>query len=264
MSTPLKELAQVALRGTARAELPKLAASPLADALARLETANVEAALLSRAALAGLHSRAGVPLLPAETPLPATLPPAQSPLPEKLWPLLRQLAETPALATALADVQARGWTLSAAQTLNLLSHMGLTKAEQCRHLFWPLLDERGQAVLDAHPIHSAWQQADAAAKWQAQLDALRELRQADAEAGAAQTSQLWQEVKADERCDLLNLIEGASCPQTCPFCRTPKKTARQRWHGGRGCSGGICRGRFRMSCWRCCRRQSRSRVKVGK
>ena len=102
----LQELARVALRGTARAELPGWPASPLADALARLETANAEAALLSRAALAGLHARAGTPLGRAETPPPVTLPTAANPLPEQLWPLLRPLNETPVAALVLADVQA--------------------------------------------------------------------------------------------------------------------------------------------------------------
>lgn len=214
----LKDLAAVALRGTARAEVPKPDPGPLGEVLARVQEGSPEQLLLARAALAGLHARAGKALDAAGTPPPVTLPPAAHPLPEKLWPLLRPLLNSPAFESALSDVSAKGWTLSAAQVLGLYASNQALAA----HL-WPLLDERGKAVLDAHPIHKAWEKADAEARWYAQLETLREARQTDAGAGAAQTLELWKEVDANGRRDLLDMLERGLLPEDLPLLQHAEK-----------------------------------------
>lgn len=218
MTSPLKDLATTALRGTARAELPKPDSGPLGEALSRVSADTPEQLLLARAALAGLHARAGKALDTAQTPPPTTLPPAARPLPEKLWPLLRQLRNSPAFESALQDVLAKEWTLSAAQVLELYtSHQTPTTA------LWPLLDERGKAVLDAHPLHKAWEKAEAQAQWEARLHALQEARAADPTAGAAQTLELWKETNADGRRDLLDMLERELLPADLPLLQHAEK-----------------------------------------
>lgn len=214
----LKELAATALRGTARADVPLPPHTPLGEALARLQAETPEATLLARAALSGLHARAGAVMEKAETPPPATLPPAGKPLPAPLWPLLRQLLNGPAFESALHDLSAREWTLSAAQVLQLYaSHPTLATG------LWPLLDERGKAVLNAHPLHKAWEKAEAQAQWEARLDALREAREADAGAGAAQTLELWKETDADGRRDLLDMLKQDILPEDLPLLQHAEK-----------------------------------------
>lgn len=214
----LKELAATALRGTARADVPPPPHTPLGEALARLQAETPEATLLARAALSGLHARAGAVMEKAETPPPATLPPAGKPLPAPLWPLLRQLLNGPAFESALHDLSAREWTLSAAQVLQLYaSHPTLAAG------LWPLLDERGKAVLNAHPLHKAWEKAEAQAQWEARLDALREAREADAGAGAAQTLELWKETDADGRRDLLDMLKQDILPEDLPLLQHAEK-----------------------------------------
>lgn len=214
----LKELAATALRGTARADVPPPPHTPLGEALARLQAETPEATLLARAALSGLHARASAVMEKAETPPPATLPPAGKPLPAPLWPLLRQLLNGPAFESALHDLSAREWTLSAAQVLQLYaSHPTLAAG------LWPLLDERGKAVLNAHPLHKAWEKAEAQAQWEARLDALREAREADAGAGAAQTLELWKETDADGRRDLLDMLKQDILPEDLPLLQHAEK-----------------------------------------
>lgn len=218
MTSPLKDLAATALRGTARAELPKPDSGPLGEALSRVSADTPEQLLLARAALAGLHARAGKALDTTQTPPPTTLPPAAHPLPAALWPLLRQLRNSPAFESALQDVLAKEWTLSAAQVLELdTGHQPPTTA------LWPLLDERGKAVLDAHPLHKAWEKAEAQAQWEARLDALQEARAADPTAGAAQTLELWKETNADGRRDLLDMLERQLLPADLPLLQHAEK-----------------------------------------
>lgn len=214
----LKELAATALRGTARADVPPPPHTPLGEALARLQAETPEATLLARAALSGLHARAGAVMEKAETPPPATLPPAGKPLPAPLWPLLRQLLNGPAFESALHDLSAREWTLSAAQVLQLYASRPTLAAG-----LWPLLDERGKAVLNAHPLHKAWEKAEAQAQWEARLDALREAREADAGAGAAQTLELWKETDADGRRDLLDMLKQDILPEDLPLLQHAEK-----------------------------------------
>lgn len=214
----LKELAATALRGTARADVPPPPHTPLGEALARLQAETPEATLLARAALSGLHARAGAVMEKAETPPPATLPPAGKPLPAPLWPLLRQLLNGPAFESALHDLSAREWTLSAAQVLQLYASRPTLATG-----LWPLLDERGKAVLNAHPLHKAWEKAEAQAQWEARLDALREAREADAGAGAAQTLELWKETDADGRRDLLDMLKQDILPEDLPLLQHAEK-----------------------------------------
>ncbi|MGX9687005.1 DUF5691 domain-containing protein [Deinococcus wulumuqiensis] len=192
--------------------------TPLGEALARLQAETPEATLLARAALSGLHARASAVMERAETPPPTTLPPAEKPLPAPLWPLLRQLLNGPAFESALHDLSAREWTLSAAQVLELYaSHPTLAAG------LWPLLDERGKAVLNAHPLHKAWEKAEAQAQWEARLDALREAREADAGAGAAQTLELWKETDADGRRDLLDMLKQDILLEDLPLLQHAEK-----------------------------------------
>lgn len=214
----LKELAATALRGTARADVPPPPHTPLGEALARLQAEIPEATLLARAALSGLHARAGAVMEKAETPPPTTLPPAEKPLPAPLWPLLRQLLNSPAFESALHDLSAREWTLSAAQVLELYASRPTLATG-----LWPLLDERGKAVLNAHPLHKAWEKAEAQAQWEARLDALREAREADAGAGAAQTLELWKETDADGRRDLLDMLKQDILPEDLPLLQHAEK-----------------------------------------
>lgn len=214
----LKELAATALRGTARADVPPPPHTPLGEALARLQAETPEATLLARAALSGLHARAGAVMEKAETPPPTTLPPAGKPLPAPLWPLLRQLLNGPAFESALHDLSAREWTLSAAQVLELYASRPTLATG-----LWPLLDERGKAVLNAHPLHKAWEKAEAQAQWEARLDALREAREADAGAGAAQTLELWKETDADGRRDLLDMLKQDILPEDLPLLQHAEK-----------------------------------------
>ncbi|MCY1704311.1 DUF5691 domain-containing protein [Deinococcus sp. SL84] len=208
----LKELAATALRGTARTDLSTPTVGTLGEALNRVTADSPERLLLGRAALAGLYARAGMTLDAAQSPPPETLPPATHPLPSQFWPLLRRVVGTPFGLAALDNIRERGWTLSAAQVLSLRSEQA-----DIIHEFWPLLDERGKAVLDAHPMHKAWEKAEAEAQWQSRLSAMQELRQTDATAGAARTWQLWQEIDADEKRDLLDLLESHLLPEDLPL-----------------------------------------------
>lgn len=220
MTSPLKDLAAATLRGTARAEVPVSGAAPLAQALARVPEGRPENVLLARAALTGLHARAGAPLMQAATPPPQSLPAAARPLPAPLWPLMRALMGTQAAFQALNDVQTRGWTLTATQGLTL--HQDDTQSGRAA-LLWPLLDERAQSVLDAHPLHRAWAKAEAAKQWQGRLESLREAREADASAGAAQTLELWKEVDADGRRDLLDILERDLRAEDLPLLQHAEK-----------------------------------------
>ncbi|GHG01667.1 hypothetical protein GCM10017783_12390 [Deinococcus piscis] len=198
----LKSLAAAALRGTARSPLPALPPSPLGEALGRIQTASPEATLLARAALSGLHARAGLVLDAATVLPPVQLPPPACPLPPQLWALLPALLGTPLRSAVLDDLELGRWTLSAAQLLSL-KNSGVRNLQE----LWPLLDERGQAVLDGHPLQVEWQKADAQAQWQARLHELQAVRTADPSAGAAQTLELWQAADANGRRDLLDLLE---------------------------------------------------------
>ncbi|WP_291426306.1 DUF5691 domain-containing protein [Deinococcus sp.] len=211
----LKDLAATALRGTARAELPKPDSSPLGKALARVQEGTPEQLLLARVALAGLHARAGKALDTAQTSPPTALPPATNPLPVRMRPLFVALLQSPAALMTLGSVKEQGWTLSAAQVLNL--------KEFIRPELWPLLDERGKAILDAHPLHEAWEKAEAQAQWEARLEALWETRAADADAGAAQTLELWQESSVEKRRDLLAVIERQLLPADLPLLKHAEK-----------------------------------------
>ncbi|MBZ9750656.1 DUF5691 domain-containing protein [Deinococcus sp. HMF7604] len=205
----LPDLAAVAARGTSRAELPAPTGA-LAPALSRVPGDTPEAQLLGRAALLGLHARAGAPLLAAAAPPPTALPAPARPLTPALAALLPGLvsADTALAVQALGDVAARGWTLNAVQVLTLhRQEADLTPA------LWRLADARAQATLDAHPLHRAAQKAEEAAAWTAQLDALTGERQRDSVQAAASLQTLWAEQAADRRKELLALVRRDLRPE---------------------------------------------------
>ena len=156
MSRDLNDLALIAARGTSRAELPT-PAGPLAAALAGLPGDTPEALLLSRAALLGLHARAGAPLGRASAPPPPEQPAPTRPLPPRLAALLPRLLGLDTVLTrqALEDVAARGWTLNATQLLDLTA-----RSSEFTRLLWTLADARARATLDLHPSHKQAQKAE--------------------------------------------------------------------------------------------------------
>lgn len=216
MSRDLRELAVVATRGTSRAELPTPAGA-LAQALASVPGDTPEAALLGRAALLGLHARAGAPLGQATAPPPTPLPAPERPLPPVLAALLPTLVRTdPVLATgALETVTARGWTLNATQVLALHGQ----NADLARPL-WTLADARARATLDAHPLHGQARKAEEEAAWTARVEALIGQRQANPAQAAQDLQELWAEQPADRRKELLALVRGDLRPEDRPLLET--------------------------------------------
>lgn len=215
MSRDLRELAAVAIRGTSRAELPAVARA-LAQALASVPGDTPEALLLGRAALLGLHARAGAPLLEAAAP-PTPLPAPGRPLPPVLAGLLATLVHTDPVLTAqaLETVTARGWTLNATQMLTL----HIQNTDLARPL-WLLADARARATLDAHPLHQQAQKAEEEAAWAAQLEALAELRVGDPAQAARDLQALWATQPADRRRELLALVRRDLHPEDRPLLDT--------------------------------------------
>lgn len=202
MTRTLRDLALIAVRGTSRADLPT-PAGPLAQALSSVPGETPEALLLGRAALLGLHARAGAPLLTAAAPPPTPLPAPERPLPSALAALLPALIQADSVLTlqALGTVTARGWTLNAAQVLSL--H---TQDAALADPLWTLADLRARAILDLHPLHQQAQKAEEEARWDAQLVALAELRERDPAQGARELQGLWAGQPADRRKELLDLL----------------------------------------------------------
>ncbi|THF69310.1 hypothetical protein E7T06_12525 [Deinococcus sp. Arct2-2] len=206
MTRDLRDLAVVATRGTSRADLPAPAGT-LALALSSVPGETPEALLLGRAALLGLHARAGAPLQDAAGPPPTPLPAPERPVPPALSALLPALVRTdPVLTTqALGALTARGWTLNAAQMLALYGQ----DADLARPL-WALADVRARAILTsqapAHSLYREAQKAEEEARWAAQLAALAELRGRDPAQGARALQDLWAGQPADQRKELLDLV----------------------------------------------------------
>ncbi len=216
MSRDLRELAVVAGRGTSRTKLP-VPAGALAQAVASVPGDTPEALLLGRAALLGLHARAGAPLLSAAAPPPTLVPAPERPLPPALAALLPTLLRTdPVLATRALDTLARrSWTLNAAQVLAL--HRQQTDLAQA---LWSLADERARATLEAHPLHKQAQKAEELAAWHARLAALTEWRAHDPAQAALELQELWARQPADRRKDLLALVRQNLSPQDRPLLET--------------------------------------------
>ncbi|UBV44661.1 DUF5691 domain-containing protein (plasmid) [Deinococcus taeanensis] len=216
MSRDLHQLAVVATRGTSRMELPAPSGA-LKEALSSVPGDTPEALLLGRAALLGLHARAGAPLVPAAAPPPTLLAAAARPIPAPLAALLPALHRTdPELAAqALGTVMARGWTLNAAQVLRL-HHL----APDLTRLLWTLADVRARATLDAHPLHRQAQKAEADAAWTATLEGLAEARRTDPERAAQHLQALWVSQPAEQRRALLALVRRDLRPEDRPVLDT--------------------------------------------
>ena len=213
MSRDLNDLALVATRATSRAELPA-PAGPLAGARAGLPGDTPEALLLGRAALLGLHARAGAPLGRASAPPPPEQPAPTRPLPPRLAALLPRLLGLDTVLTrqALEDVAARGWTLNATQLLDLTAR----SAESTR-LLWTLADARARATLDLHPSHKQAQKAEENLVWTLRLSAVQERRQTDPAAAVQDLTGLWAEQGADRRKELLALVRKGLRPEDRPL-----------------------------------------------
>ncbi|EYB67261.1 hypothetical protein DEIPH_ctg046orf0067 [Deinococcus phoenicis] len=214
MSRDLRDLAVVATRGTSRAELPAPAGA-LAQALSSVPGDTPEARLLGRAALLGLHARAGTPLLKAAAPPPTPLPGPDRPLPPALAALLPTLVRADLTAPALETVSAHGWTLNAAQVLALHG-----QNPDLAHSLWTLADVRARATLDAHPLHRQAQKAGEEAAWAARLEALAELRRSDPARAAQELQELWAAQPADRRRELLALVRRDLRPGDRPLLET--------------------------------------------
>ncbi|KQR01031.1 DUF5691 domain-containing protein [Deinococcus sp. Leaf326] len=212
MSRDLRELAAAALRGTSRAELPAPTGA-LAPALASVPGDAPEALLLGRAALLGLHARAGAPLGLATAPPPPEQPAPERPLPPALAGLLpRLLGMDPVLTQqTLESVAVRGWTLNAAQVLSLSARNG-----DFTRLIWTLADARARATLNLHPSHRQAQKAEEGLAWLLRLSALQEHRQADPETAVQDLTELWAEQGADRRKELLALVRRDLRPEDRP------------------------------------------------
>ncbi|WP_026332597.1 DUF5691 domain-containing protein [Deinococcus apachensis] len=216
MSRELRDLALVATRGTSRAELPA-PAGPLAPALASVPGDTPEARLLARAALLGLHARAGAPLLRAAAPPPPPVPAAEAPLPPALAALLPTMIRTGSALTAraLATVAVRGWTLNAAQVLALYQQ----QPDLAQDL-WSLADARARVTLEAHPLSRQARKAGELTAWHARLAALTERRAHDPAQAALELEELWVSQPADRRKDLLALMRRDLHPGDRPLLET--------------------------------------------
>ncbi|PYE53918.1 DUF5691 domain-containing protein [Deinococcus yavapaiensis] len=202
MSGDLRELAAVATRGTSRADLPA-PTGPLAAALTAVPGDTPEALLLGRAALLGLHARAGASLGRAAALPPTPLPPPERPLPADLAALLPALlrADPALIAEALRTVAARGWTLNAAHILAVHGQNA-----NLAHALWTLADARARVTLDAHSLHKQARKAEEDATWAASLRALGERRATNPEAAARELQAQWAEQPAERRKELLTLV----------------------------------------------------------
>ncbi|WP_288481606.1 DUF5691 domain-containing protein [uncultured Deinococcus sp.] len=213
MSRDLSDLALIAARGTSRAEVPA-PTGPLAAALAGIGGDAPEARLLGRAALLGLHARAGRPLGQAAAPPPAEVPAPDSPLPPALAALLpRMLGLGPELSgLALEDVERGGWTLNAAQVLKLWNRDGALARP-----LWVRADARAWATLERHPLHAQAQKAAEELAWREQLEALGAARGTDPGAAARDLTELWGTQSADRRKELLALVRRDLRPEDRPL-----------------------------------------------
>lgn len=206
MSGPESELGQLSVaarRGTSRTGLPEPAGTRLGQALARVQRNTPEAVLLARAALAGLHARAGrtpdVPTLPAPQFIPAELPEAAiSPALEDLLPMLAQQPEV--LREALTLLHPTGRRLNAVQARSLLT-LNDGGGDPMHGTLWPVLNEHARWLVRLHPV---WKRQDPETlPASVQLARLRrELVEAHAgtpEQTVADLVARWPALKADER-----------------------------------------------------------------
>ena len=205
-----------ARRGTSRTGLPEVTPTPLGAALKRVERDTSEAALLARAALAGLHLRAGrtpgLPTVPAPRFAPTELP-AQA-IPAALDRLLPALAQQPeVLCEALTLLHSTGGRLNAVQARPLLALNDGGGDPLCGSL-WPVLNEHARWMARLHPV---WKRQDPdTLSASAGLASLRrELVEAHVdspERTAADLTARWPTFRADERRVVLNAVAGSIHP----------------------------------------------------
>ena len=206
MSGPESELGQLSVaarRGTSRTGLPEPAGTRLGQALARVQRNTPEAALLARAALAGLHARAGrtpgVPTLPAPQFVPAGV--LEAAIPPGLEDLLPVLAQQPkVLREALTLLHPTGRRLNAVQARSLLT-LNDGGGDPMHGTLWPVLNEHARWLVRLHPV---WKRQDPATlPASVQLARLRrelvEAHTGTPEQTAADLVARWPALKADER-----------------------------------------------------------------
>ncbi|MGY2894668.1 DUF5691 domain-containing protein [Deinococcus sp. UYEF24] len=219
----LAQLSAAARRGTSRTGLPEPAGTRLGQALALVQRDTPEAALLARAALAGLHAQAGrapgEPTAPAPQFVPdrvseAAIPPAL----EALLPML--LAQPEVLREALTLLRPSGSRLNAVQARSLLT-LNDGGGDPLHGTLWPVLNEHARWLVRLHPV---WKRQDpdtlpASVQFARLRRELVEAHAADPEQTAADLVARWSALKADERRVALNAAASSLHPADWPLIR---------------------------------------------
>ncbi|ULH16170.1 DUF5691 domain-containing protein [Deinococcus sp. KNUC1210] len=221
-ASDLELLAAAARRGTARSALPEPSATALGAALAAVSRDTPEAALLARAALVGLHARAGrLPARATDTaPLFQPTEGVARSAPAAVLALLPTLMSLPPLMQELLQRAAmRGLHLPVTDARLVLEQLGTQGGDPLSGTLWPVLDEVGRWLARLHPV---WKRQDPAqASESVQLERLRrELVEAHATDPHAVTADLltrWPTLKADERRTALNAVAGSLHPADLPL-----------------------------------------------
>ena len=219
--TDLARLSAAARRGTSRTGLPEVTPTPLGAALKRVERDVPEAALLARAALAGLHLQAGrTPDLPT-APAPRfaqTGPPAPA-IPAALARLLPALAQQPeVLREALTLLHPSGMQLNAVQARPLLT-LNDGGSDLLRGSLWPVLNEHARWMARLHPV---WKRQDpetlpASVRLAHLRRELVESHAISPETTATDLVFRWPTLRADERRVALNAVAGSLHPVDWPL-----------------------------------------------
>ena len=219
----LGQLSAAARRGTSRTGLPEPAGTRLGQVLALVQRDTPEAALLARAALAGLYAQAGrtpgKPTTPAPQFAPAGVPEAAiPPALEDLLPVL--LAHPEVLREALTLLRPTGKRLNAVQARPLLA-LNDQGGDPLHGTLWPVLNEHARWLVRLHPV---WKRQDPETlPASVQLARLRrELVEAHAntpEQTAADLVARWSALKADERRVALGAAASSLHPADWPLIR---------------------------------------------
>ncbi|WP_407569210.1 hypothetical protein [Deinococcus altitudinis] len=222
-ASDLTQLGAAARRGTSRTGLPDPAPTPLGHALTRVQRDTLEATLLARAALAGLHAQAG------RTPGGPTSPAPQfvaagsgaaaiSPLLEDLLSVLAQRPEV--LREALTLLRSTGRRLNAVQARSLLA-LNDGGGDPLAGTLWPTLNEHARWLVRLHPV---WKRQDPETlPASVQLANLRrelvEAHAAEPETAAQDAVARWPALKADERRVALEAAAGSLHQADWPMVR---------------------------------------------
>ncbi|GGQ94094.1 DUF5691 domain-containing protein [Deinococcus ruber] len=221
-ASDLELLAATARRGTARSTLPEPSATALGAALAAVSRDAPEAALLARAALVGLHARAGRLPARATDAAPIFQPTGEVAqyAPADVLALLPTLMSAPPIMQELLQhVAARGLTLPVTDARPVLELLGSQGGDPLGGTLWPVLDDVGRWLARLHPV---WKrQEPAQATESVQLERLRrelvEAHAADPHAASADLLTRWNALKADERRAALNAVAGSLHPADLPL-----------------------------------------------